>query len=175
MERIMSMFRDNTAFRVIAAVAALFCGAGIAPGKASDAHRDGFTPYARVDRLDGTYRMMLIDNRSLEALGRGEAADRATILMESFSGDDLTTVFAKTREGSRWLYGSIQPGQTILQFRPGPSCATCHRVAGAGGNFTQAMLERFVKTSTLQTTFCSRSGRSPCEPEVYGQSSELSD
>jgi hypothetical protein len=154
------------------AIIALIFGAMAAYAVAADNHSGGFTRYARVDRPDGTYRNMLVDDVSLAELRQGRPAETMTILMESFSGGSLTSVFVKRREGGRWTYGSVRPGEDLKAFRPGPSCATCHRAAGAGeGTFTRPMLEGFVKTGSVRQTFCDRSGRSPCSPDVYRQTS----
>ncbi|MGK6314983.1 hypothetical protein [Neorhizobium sp. DT-125] len=151
---------------------ALISGAAAAFAVVADNHSSGFTRYARVDRPDGTYRNMLVDNASLEALRRGGPAETMTILMESFSDDDLTTVFVKRRKEGRWTYGSIRPGEGLDAFRPSPPCATCHRAAGASdGTFTRPMLEGFVKTGAEQQTYCDRPGRSPCSPDVYRRTS----
>lgn len=147
---------------------ALFCGAAAAFAVVAEGHGNGFTRYARVDRPDDTYRNMLVDNASLEALRQGRTAQAMTIVMESFSGGDLTSVFVKRREEGRWIYGSIRPGEGLDAFQPSPPCATCHRAAGAGdGTFTRPMLEGFVKSGAIQRTFCDRPGRSPCGPDVY--------
>jgi hypothetical protein len=130
-------------------------------------HTAGFVRYAHVDRPDGAYREMLVDEATLRAGGR--AVEGGTILMESYYTPDVVgSVFARRWQGGRWLYASFRPGEPLPEFRPLPQCATCHRAAEAtGGTFTQAMLERFAAGGKLRQAFCDRPGRSPCPPEVY--------
>lgn len=157
---------------MVMVVMGLFSAMAAAFAVTAGNHGEGFTHYARVDRPDGSYRNMLIDNASLAALREGRPAEHMTILMESFSDGELTSIFVKRSEAGRWTYGSIKPGENIEAFRPSLPCATCHRAAGAGdGTFTRPMLEGFVKAGEVQRTFCNRSGRSPCRPEVYARTS----
>ncbi len=171
----MSFFRDERPARsavMLTAVTGFFSAMAAVFAVAADNLGDGFTRYARVDRPDGSYRNMLVDNASLAALRERKPAEEMMILMESFSGDELTAIFVKRRDADRWTYGSIRPGEGIEAFRPSPPCAPCHRAAGAGdGIFTWTMLEGFVKTGDVLRTFCDRSGRSPCSPDVYAQTS----
>jgi hypothetical protein len=133
-------------------------------------HTTGFVRYARVDRTDGTYREMLADEATVAALRAGAPpADGATILMESFSRPgEIGTIFAKRRDGRRWLYGSFAPGEQLPEFRPRPQCSGCHRAADAtDGTFTLPMLQRVAVTGALQRMHCSQSGRTPCSASVY--------
>lgn len=146
--------------------------APVSPGVADGTlpHRSGHTVYARVERPDGTHRAMLVDNVSRDAMRRGTVAADLRILMESFAGDRLTSVFVKRRQRGEWVYGAIRPGETVEAFRPGPHCAACHRDASdRDGMFTQDMLRAFVAEGRMQVAFCDLPGRSPCEREVYGR------
>jgi hypothetical protein len=130
-------------------------------------HRAGFVQYARVDRPDDTFRTMLVDEASLVALRRGDTSDM-TILMESYSDGEMSSIFVKRREGGRWNYGAIRLGETLDMFRPGPQCSSCHRAAqSADGMFTQALLRRFIASGEIARAYCDRSGRSPCPLDEY--------
>jgi len=133
-------------------------------------HTTGLVRYARVDRADGTYREMLIDEATVAALRAGTPpADGATILMESYSRPgEFGTIFAKRRKSGRWLYGSFAHGEPLPEFRPRPQCSGCHRAADATDEtFTLPMLRRFAATGDLQRAHCSQSGRTPCSASVY--------
>lgn len=151
---------------VLLAVSAVLGGLAVAQVD----HTAGFTRYARVDRADGTYREMLIDDATLAALRAGRPPEEgATILMESYySPGEIGSIFARRLENGRWLYGSFRPGEPLPAVASRPQCALCHRGAEAtGGTFTLPMLERFARTGTVQRTDCDRSGRTPCDPPVY--------
>jgi hypothetical protein len=133
-------------------------------------HTSDFVRYARVDRADGTYREMLVDEATITALRAGTAlTDGATILMESYSRPgEISTIFAKRRDGGRWLYGSFARGEPMPAFRPRPQCSGCHRAADAtDGTFTLPMLQRFTMTGTLQRARCEQFGRTPCHGSIY--------
>lgn len=179
MGRIMSTSPDRSRFgqttssprlRALAAAALLFaCELGAAAFAVTD-HTAGFTRYAHVDRSDGAYREVLVDDATLAALRAGRGIrDGATILMESYySPGTIGSIFAKRRDGGRWLYGSFQPGAALPAFAPRPQCAACHRAAEkSDGTFTAAMLERFVETGSIQRIACDRAGRTPCDPATY--------
>ncbi|WP_157018413.1 hypothetical protein [Mesorhizobium xinjiangense] len=144
------------------------CGAA---ALAANEHTAGFSRYARVERSDGSYREMLIDEASLAALRAGAGlGEGATILMESYyRPGEIGTVFAKQFNGGRWLYGSFRPGGSPASFAPRPQCAGCHLRAQdhRGGTFTGPMLNAFAATDTVQETVCDRPGRTPCSPEIY--------
>lgn len=150
--------------------AAVLLTSGVGTFAVATEHTIGFVRYARVDRPDGTFREILIDEATLAALRNGSGiSGGATILMKSYTRQGgVRSIFGRRHEGGRWLFGSFQPGEVISGFRAAPQCATCHRSAErTDGTFTHAMLERFVATGEIQQTFCNRSGRTPCEPEVY--------
>ncbi|WP_205602565.1 hypothetical protein [Chelativorans alearense] len=133
-------------------------------------HTTGFARYARVDRADGSYREMLVDAATLNALqANTPLPEGATILMESYyRPGEIGSIFAKRFEGGRWLYGSFRSGEPLPTFSPMPQCAGCHRAAGASEEtFTLRMLERFAQTGALQQTHCNRAGRAPCEASIY--------
>lgn len=162
---IMSMWRLDIAFG-LAMVPAL-----VATGLAASTlpHRIGHTTYALVERPDGTYRTMMIDNGSVVAMRNGRVPETSSIRMESFAGERLTSVFIKRLQGEEWLYGAIRPGEGVEAFRSGSHCASCHRSASdRDGLFTQGLLRAFVETGRIQKASCGRPGRSPCEADVYG-------
>ncbi|MCR4265037.1 hypothetical protein [Nitratireductor sp. ZSWI3] len=133
-------------------------------------HRDGFMRYARVDRPDGSFRKLFIDEKTLGALRLGQAvSDGASIIMESYSGpDEVRSVFAKKRKNGRWQYGSLNPGEPLTAFRPRPQCSGCHVAANdSDGVFTLSMLQRFAETGEPQEIRCPRVGRIPCDRSVY--------
>jgi hypothetical protein len=139
-------------------------------------HRSGFTAYARVERPDDTYRIMLVDDGALSRIREGRSMDGATILMESYAGARITSVFVKRKELGRWTYGAVRPGEGLGAFRPGPHCATCHKaVSHRDGMFTADMLKGVAVTGDIQQAFCDRPGRSPCEADVYRASDHVAD
>jgi hypothetical protein len=139
-------------------------------------HRSGFTVYARVVRPDDTYRVMLVDDASLTRIREGRSMDGATILMESYAGRRMTSVFVKRREQGRWSYGAVRPGEGLEAFRPGPHCASCHRsVQDRDGMFTADMLKGFAVSGEIQAAFCDLPGRSPCGADVYRASGHIPD
>ena len=159
------MWRDRRRLW-IAAFAAM--SASIPAAGDERVHRAGFVVYARVDRPDDTYRIMLVSREAADDLHEARSAGQATILMESYAGGRLTSVFVKRRSADGWSYGAIRPGEGLDAVRPGSHCAACHRSASASdGMFTKDLLERFATSGEMQAAFCDRPGRSPCEPEAY--------
>jgi hypothetical protein len=130
-----------------------------------------FREYARVERTDGTYRRMLIDQISLERFAKNNAfPNGATIVMETYyQPNQESTNFIKTRRGERWLYGSFSPERPNFAVRPDSSCQGCHNTASreVAGTFTRPMLETALRTGRVIITTCNRGGRTPCEASVY--------
>lgn len=157
-------------FTVILTILAVAAGQMAVAETDEDGHRAGFSYYGQVDRGDGTYRQMLVDDRTLRAMQEDEPlGDGATILMESYyRPGEIGSIFAKRFEGGRWLYGSFGEGEPMPAFSPRPQCSFCHRTANdLEGTFTLPMLERFARTGVPQRTSCGRTGRSPCKASVY--------
>jgi hypothetical protein len=132
-----------------------------------------FRQYARVERNDGTYRLMFLDEVSFKDVARlGNIPDRATVVMETYytQGKESTN-FIKTRIGGRWLYGSFSPSSPKLTTRPDPSCQNCHNTARRehAGTFTLPLLRAAVNDGQVKTLNCERGGRTPCPAATYEQ------
>ena len=148
---------------------------------AADGHSDASTMqaygldlvrYATVERTDGSYRRMLIDRMSLEALARdGVLPDGTRILMETYrSPGRVGTVFHKQKTDGRWLYGSFsgRSAEANLDVRPQASCLSCHtRAADTDFTYTLPSLNA-VAAGAAETVFaCDRGGRAPCDLAIY--------
>ena len=131
----------------------------------------GFRQYARVERTDGTYRLMFIDEASIAAFARdGTLPEGAFIVMETYYSPNVeSTNFTKERRSERWQYGSFSPERPTFGTRPDPSCQACHTTSSraVGGTFTLPMLEAAVRQGRVMTTTCDRGGRTPCQASVY--------
>jgi hypothetical protein len=130
-----------------------------------------FRQYARVERTDGTYRQMYLDERSLEVFARTNTLpDGAFIVMKTYYSPGVeSTNFTKSRANGRWLYGSFSPQRPNFDTRPDASCQGCHQTAtsSVAGTFTLPMLRRAVRDGRVAVTTCNRGGRTPCDPATY--------
>ena len=128
--------------------------------------------YATVRRTDGSFRRMLITRAELAALEAGDPLpDGARILMETYrSPDRLGTVFHKQKQDGRWLYGAFsgQAAEPNLSVQPRASCLSCHtRAAATDFTYTYPSLQAVAAGAAATDFACDRSGRAPCDLEVY--------
>jgi hypothetical protein len=132
-----------------------------------------FRQYATVQRNDGTYRQMYLDEPSAETFARTDALpDGAVIVMETYYSPGVeSTNFTKFRASGRWLYGSFSPQRPNWSNRADPSCQGCHQTAtpAVTGTFTLPMLRRAVRSGSIALTVCDRGGRTPCDPQIYAR------
>lgn len=143
---------------------------GMVLGSPLGSYEDQFIHYGTVDRPDGSFRRMLIDQTSLTQVQPDQPLpEGTTILMETwYSPDNLGTIFVKTKQDGDWLYGSFRPGQPDLSVRTNASCRSCHHpFQDIDSTLTLPLLLASLSTSEPQQAFCDRSGRRPCSPEDY--------
>ncbi len=136
----------------------------------TDRYGETYVTYARVDRPDGTYRLMLVTPETLAIVRPGEALpDGTRILMESFyAPGEVGTVFHKQKVSGRWQYGSFPgAGEPVFETRPQASCLSCHaRAAATDFTFTRPSLDG-ASHNGLSHFRCDRGGRTPCDLHVY--------
>ncbi|MBD3886158.1 cytochrome P460 family protein [Phormidium tenue FACHB-886] len=126
--------------------------------------------YATVSRSDGSFRQMFVDSDSIAAIRPGEPLPDGTLMvMETwYSPEDLGTVFVKQKQNGEWQYGSFSPDRPDYQMRFSGSCHSCHApFPDTDFTFTKPLLEAALQTRQLQSAYCDRGGRTPCNPEVY--------
>lgn len=126
--------------------------------------------YATVFRSDGSFRQMFIDEAAIAAIQPGKPLPNGTlIVMETwYSPENLGTVFVKQKQEGRWQYGSFNPAQPDYQMSFSSNCHSCH-VPFWEQDFTltKPLLEAALQTRQVQTSFCNRAGRAPCNPKAY--------
>lgn len=134
--------------------------------------------YATVSRSDGSFRQMFIDENSIPGGMAGPNAvvqpgevlpDGTLIVMETwYSPENIGTVFVKQKQDGEWQYGSFSPDRPDYQLSFSGSCHSCHApFPDTDFTLTKPLLEAALKTQQVQTAFCDRPGRTPCEPEIY--------
>jgi hypothetical protein len=136
-----------------------------------------FRHYATVNRTDGTYRMMFIDESTLAAWVEAQPLpEGALFVMETYlTPDNESTNFIKALGADgRFTYGSFSPNRPLFVTRADNSCTSCHRASvDPAGTFTLPMLQAAVAQGLVMGTTCDQSGRTPCGPETYEQFSPL--
>lgn len=125
--------------------------------------------YAIVSRSDGSFRQMFVDRDSISSIQPGEPLPEGTlIVMESWRSNNLGTVFVKQKQNGEWQYGSFSPDRPDYEMRFSGSCHSCHApFPQTDFTLTKPLLEAAVQTRQVQTAFCDRPGRTPCDPESY--------
>lgn len=126
--------------------------------------------YATVSRSDGSFRQMFVEQDAVAAIEPGEPLpDNTLIVMETwYSPENIGTVFIKQKQEGEWLYGSFNPAQPNYQMSFSGSCHGCHVPFSATDfTLTKPLLEAALQTQQVQTAFCDRAGRTPCNPEAY--------
>jgi hypothetical protein len=130
-----------------------------------------FRQYATVQRSDGSYRQMFIDERTLTRWLPSQPLPQDTlIVMETFlTPGEETTNFTKHLEADgEFTYGSFSPARPSFATRRDTSCIACHRLSvDKAGTFTLPLLRGAVTDGVLMTARCDQSGRTPCGPETY--------
>jgi len=143
----------------------------IAPSWQSQSKYDrSLIHYATVSRSDGSFRQMFVEESVVDAVHPGEPLpDNTLIVMETwYSPENVGTVFVKQKQDGEWLYGSFEPAQPNYQMSFSGSCHRCHAPFPATDfTLTKPLLEAALQTQQVQTAFCDRPGRTPCEPEIY--------
>lgn len=134
--------------------------------------------YATVSRSDGSFRQMFVNE---EAISKGTAEPNAAVqpgaplpdgtllVMETwYSPENVGTVFVKQKQNGEWQYGSFSPDRPDYEMRFSGSCHSCHApFPETDFTLTKPLLEAALQTRQIQTAYCDRPGRSPCEPEAY--------
>ncbi|MBD2000868.1 cytochrome P460 family protein [Leptolyngbya sp. FACHB-541] len=140
--------------------------------------------YATVSRSDGSFRQMFVNE---EAIPKGATEPNASIqpgeplpdgtliVMETwYSPENLGTVFVKQKQNGEWQYGSFSPDRPDYQMRFSGSCHSCHTpFPEADFTLTKPLLEAALQTRQVQTAYCDRAGRTPCDPQAYIPNAEL--
>jgi len=135
-----------------------------------------FRHYATVNRTDGTYRQMFIDEATLSTWTPGQPLPvESFLVMETYYSPQVeSTNFTKAMSIDGFHYGSFSPSRPSFTTQPDNSCAACHgRAEDAAGTFTLAMLTAARQTGAVATTLCDQGGRTPCTAEVYREFVEL--
>jgi hypothetical protein len=134
--------------------------------------------YATVSRNDGSFRQMFVNS---DAIPKGAAEPNATIqpgkplpdgtllVMETwYSPENVGTVFVKQKQNGEWQYGSFSPDRPNYQMQFSGSCHSCHApFPETDFTLTKPLLEAALQTRRVQTAYCDRAGRTPCNPEAY--------
>lgn len=134
--------------------------------------------YATVSRSDGSFRQMFVNEEAISketaepnaSIQPGEPLpDGTLIVMETwYSPENLGTVFVKQKQNGEWQYGSFSPDRPNYQMRFSGSCHSCHApFPETDFTLTKALLEAALQTRQVQTAYCDRPGRTPCNPEAY--------
>ncbi len=132
--------------------------------------QDQFVYYGTVERPDGSFRRMSIDQVSAPQVQPDQPLpEGTTILMETwYSPERASTVFVKTKQAGGWVYGSFRPGQPDLSAQERASCHRCHvPFQEVDGTLTLPLLIASLQTDQPPTVLCDRPGRLPCDPEAY--------
>ncbi|MBD1846905.1 cytochrome P460 family protein [Cyanobacteria bacterium FACHB-63] len=126
--------------------------------------------YATVSRSDGSFRQMFVNEEAITAIQPGEPLpDGTLIVMESwYSPENLGTVFVKQKQNGEWRYGSFSLDRPNYQMRFSNSCHSCHApFPKTDFTLTKPLLEAALQTRQVQTAYCDRAGRTPCDPTTY--------
>lgn len=126
--------------------------------------------YATVSRSDGSFRQMFINGDSISAIQPEEPLpDGTLIVMETwYSPENVGTVFVKQKQNGEWQYGSFSPDRPDYQMSFRGNCHSCHApFPETDFTLTKPLLEAALQTRQVQTVYCDRAGRTPCDPEAY--------
>jgi len=126
--------------------------------------------YATVSRSDGSFRKMFVNEEVITAIQAENLLPDGTLLvMETwYSPENLGTVFVKQKQNGEWQYGSFSPDRPNYQMRFSGSCHSCHApFPKTDFTLTKPLLEAALQTRQVQTAYCDRPGRTPCDPTAY--------
>jgi hypothetical protein len=133
--------------------------------------------YATVSRNDGSFRQMFVNEEAIVVIEPGEPLpDGTLIVMETwYSPENLGTVFVKQKQNGEWQYDSFSPDRpNYQQMRFSNSCHSCHApFPETDFTLTKPLLEAALQTRQVQTAYCDRAGRTPCDPQAYIPDVEL--
>lgn len=126
--------------------------------------------YATVSRSDGSFRRVFIEAKAIAAIQPEKPLPNGTLIVMKtwYSPENLGTVFVKQKQGEEWQYGSFNPAQPNYQLSFSGSCHSCHApFPETDFTLTQPLLQAAVQTCQVQTAYCDRPGRTPCEPNAH--------
>lgn len=126
--------------------------------------------YATVSRSDGSFRQMFVNEEAIAFIQPGEPLPDGTLLvMETwYSPENLGTVFVKQKQNGEWQYGSFSPNRPDYQMGFSGSCHSCHApFPETDFTLTKPLLEAALQARQVQTAYCDRAGRTPCDPTSY--------
>jgi hypothetical protein len=136
-----------------------------------------FRHYATVNRVDGTYRQMFINEQALQAWQAGSPLPEGTfIVMETYYSPIVeSTNFTKQMTATDGFhYGSFSPNNPSFEVRQNMSCTNCHQAStDVNGTFTLPMLAQAIETGEVMQTLCNNSGRIACDADTYLNSTHL--
>jgi hypothetical protein len=125
--------------------------------------------YAQVDKAGNYFRRMFIDSLSAQAVRQtGELPENALLVMETWFGNDQSTVFMRQKRNGQWLSGSFSPASPNFSVAPGASCNNCHaRASVTDLTFTRPLLQKALQRGQVQVIACNEPSFTPCDLSIY--------
>lgn len=125
--------------------------------------------YAQVDKAGDYLRRMFIEPAVAAQVGRnGELPDGTLLLMETWFGENQSTVFIRQKRNGQWLSGSFAPDSPAFTVGLQTSCNNCHqRAESTDLTFTRPLLLRSIQQRAFQRIECDQPSFTPCDLSVY--------
>ncbi|MEM6319362.1 MAG: hypothetical protein AAF960_16945 [Bacteroidota bacterium] len=125
--------------------------------------------YAQVDKRGNYFRRMFLEITDSDYLTKdGELPNGALIAMETWFGDDQSTVYLRQLVDGEWLSGSFSPTSPNYSLDVSRSCDNCHASANSQqATFTRSLIRPAFTEGTVQIVECDESSFTPCELSVY--------
>lgn len=125
--------------------------------------------YAQVDKAGDYFRRMFVEPAVAAQVGRnGELPDGALLLMETWFGENQSTVFIRQKRSGQWLSSSFAPDDPNFTVTLQNSCNTCHaRTSATDFTYTRPLLLRAIQRGAFQRIECDQPSFTPCDLSVY--------
>lgn len=125
--------------------------------------------YVQVDKAGDYFRRMFIEPAVATQVGpNGELPEGALLLMETWFGENQSTVFIRQKRNGQWLSGSFAPDAPNFAVTLQNSCNNCHRRTEATDlTYTRPLLLRALQRGAFQRIECDQPGFTPCDLAVY--------
>lgn len=125
--------------------------------------------YAEVDKAGDYFRRMFIDSVSANiVLKTGEIPEGAILFLETWFGENQSTVYIRQKVNEVWQSHSFAPTSPDYKVTPVSSCNSCHSTAAAtDAAFTKPLLIKALQRNAVQKIVCNQPSFTPCDLSVY--------
>ena len=126
-------------------------------------------PFAMVAKTGDYSRRMFIDATSSRRFAQtGHLPEGAVLVLETWFGRELSTVYVRQRVGDGFRASSFPPTAPNFATTSDAVCEGCHsRAHATEDTFTLPLLRKALERGAVQAIVCPKPSFTPCDLSVY--------